>query len=298
MVEKCKLSGNPLERASRPSVGGWMAERLTRLPTSKNPLEIYRRSFPLLNSEEKKLPANPGAERATSTHATEQPPPPRCSGPHPPTCATTHLTSRLHTHTLRPEVVQKAEPTEHATAASRRLFRGVEHAPPRSRSAEYIYNIYKIHMYIYICGPRNRKMAANLFCKRGVGGLKWGMKRAGARDEGEGDQGERPPSGGATGEERGGGCGESGEARKRRVCAEFVSRVDRSRVIGHSLFLRRDYARSIYRLYSIDYTNLSSFRPLHFSHAPVFDPIPTRSRCWAFGNFALPIWREGEGGGG
>lgn len=95
MVEKCKLSGNPLERASRPS-GGWMAERLTRLPTSKNPLEIYRRSFPLLNSEEKKLPANPGAERATST---EQPPsPPRCSGPHPPTCATTHLTNRPRTH--------------------------------------------------------------------------------------------------------------------------------------------------------------------------------------------------------
>lgn len=31
-------------------------------------------------------------------------------------------------------------------------------------------------------------MAANLFCKRGVGGLKWGMKRAGARDEGEGER--------------------------------------------------------------------------------------------------------------
>lgn len=145
MVEKCKLSGNPLERASRPS-GGWMAERLTRLPTSKNPLEIYRRSFPLLNSEEKKLPANPGAERATSTSVPMPPsnPPPLLvvQAPihprvQPPTWPTVHV------HTVQPEVVQKAEPTEHATAASRRLFRGVEHAPPRSRSAEYV--------YIYIC---------------------------------------------------------------------------------------------------------------------------------------------------
>lgn len=117
-------------------------------------------------------------------------------------------------------------------------------------------------------------MAANLFCKRGVGGLKWGMKRAGARDEGEGDQGE--PSTGQRGEEeRGGGCGFRGEARKRRVCAEFVSRVDRSRVIGHSLFLRRDYARSIYRLYSIDYTNLSAAVLLSF--APFFPRACLRS---------------------
>lgn len=67
-----------------------MAERLTRLPTSKNPLEIYRRSFPLLNSEEKKLPANrpvlyppmppsnqppsPSLFRPPSTHVCNHPP--------------------------------------------------------------------------------------------------------------------------------------------------------------------------------------------------------------------------------
>lgn len=60
------------------------------------------------------------------------------------------------------------------------------------------------------------------------------------------------------------------------MCAEFVSRVDRSRVIGHSLFLRRDYARSIYRLYSIDYTNLPF---LHFSHAPRSSPISEVEFC-------------------
>lgn len=90
-------------------------------------------------------------------------------------------------------------------------------------------------------------------------------------------RGSRPPGGGATGEEErgGGGCGFRGEARKRRVCAEFVSRVDRSRVIGHSLFLRRDYARSIYRLYSIDYTNLSAAVLLSF--APFFPRACLRS---------------------
>ena len=67
-----------------------------------------------------------------------------------------------------------------------------------------------------------------------------------------------------TGREENGGCvwssTQRGARNTGRVCAEFVSRirtaVHRGRVIGHSLFLRRDYARSIYRLYSIDYTNL------------------------------------------
>lgn len=113
------------------------------------------------------------------------------------------------------------------------------------------------------------------------------MKRAGARDEGEGDQGE-PSTGrrGDGGETERRVWGIRGEARKRRVCAEFVSRVDRSRVIGHSLFLRRDYARSIYRLYSIDYTNLSA--AVLLSPAPFFPRRPTRLS-------SIPPARDGQG---
>lgn len=150
MVEKCKLSGNPLERASRPSVGGWMAERLTRLPTSKNPLEIYRRSFPLLNSEEKKLPANPGAERATSTHATEQPPPPRCSGPHPPTCATTHLTNRLHTHTHSGQRLSRKQNQPSTPRLPPGAFFAAWNTRLRGVEAPNIYIIYIKYICIYI----------------------------------------------------------------------------------------------------------------------------------------------------
>lgn len=111
-------------------------------------------------------------------------------------------------------------------------------------------------------------MAANLFCERGSRGWRGREKRGwrgGGRAKGwgcrrPGGEATRPlePEGRWTNGRGNGGCAEYREARKRRVCAEFVSREPRrpNWAIGHSLFLRWDYARSIYRLYSIDYTNL------------------------------------------
>lgn len=93
--------------------------------------------------------------------------------------------------------------TDQPTAASRRLFRGAEHAPPRKEKRRNI------------CGARNRKMAANLFwvgetgVERDARGVGRGTTRACARNS------------------------YVARAKKGSVCG-------RGRIIGDSLFLPAD----------------------------------------------------------
>lgn len=94
------------------------------------------------------MPANPGTDRAVH----ELTPP---SARHPLTSCRPLpglVPSRLIPLTSLGPTSRKR--TDQPTAASRRLFRGAEHAPPPRKEKE---------RQGYICGARNRKMAANLF---------------------------------------------------------------------------------------------------------------------------------------
>lgn len=94
------------------------------------------------------MPANPGTDRAAAS-----------TDSHPRACHP--LTSRRPLPSLVPSRLipltslgpTSRKRTDQPTAASRRLFRGAEHAPPRKEKRRDI----------CICGARNRKMAANLF---------------------------------------------------------------------------------------------------------------------------------------
>lgn len=133
--------------------------------------------------------------------------------------------------------------TDQPTAASRRLFRGAEHAPPRKEKRRDI----------CICGARNRKMAANLFWV-GEGRTLYELNVV------------RP---------RGG----YGSVCVEFLCRAKKGGVyRRGRIIGDSLFLLASpshvpfqFTRPIYRLCSIDYPKLRSIflRSVH----PSFEPV-------------------------